>query len=349
MGRVCAGYSLAEDIPMLVQRGFIGASAESEPEYGSSAINFYLAAKLMWDSGQPLEPILADYYQGMYGPAAAPMRAFFEGIVATCRARGDRGSFFADEDYGEMATALDGIARTPGLSEKQRGRIAMTQDFLRFTTLLHEYRPAPPRGAARADQRLRRRRRAAPGVHAGLRHAPERLRPHGPGPHHRRSPAVLVGTLHLALPAATPAETALTLAPVVRTRQVIALLVQPGEALQADVQLRRLGRYIDPVGYVVLDADGNTVAQGEAKLEGDGHLDLPAADPGVYTLVAESGSNAASVVSPLRGTALCGHDIPFLGPQPGTLLPGAGGAGELHHHPGDRCARRDRDTAGARS
>lgn len=328
MARVCAGYSLADDLPLLVKRGFIGASAEAEPECGSAAINFYLAAKLMWNSRQPLEPILADYYSGMYGPAGPAMRAFFEGVVRKCRERGNRSPLLGDEDYGLLAAELDKIAPLAA-TDKQRRRIQMTRDFLKFTSLLHQYSLRPVKATrdeiealvASVEQNQQftldtvmfrhnfmSRAKAAPIKE------PEKL---------------LVGKVRLALPDAKVGEKALAVSPVIRSQQVAALVVLPGEKLSAEVQLRRLGRYTNPVAYVVLDEAGKTVAQGEANLEESGKVDLPDAAPGVYTLIAVSGSNAARILSPLKGMAAAGREFSFLGGQPALYFSVPAGMAEF--------------------
>lgn len=312
MARVCAGYSLAEDLPLLVQRGFIGASAEAEPECGSAALNFYLAAKLMWNSRQPLEPLLADYYQGMYGPAGPGMRAFFEGLVKQCR---EKGPHFVEADYTRLAGELAAVAPLAA-TDKQRARIQMTQDFLRFTTLLNQYGLKPTKAlrgeieALVADVETKEqftldtvmfKHTFLARAQAATIQEPEKS---------------LVGKLRLAAAAGQVGQKALAAAPVVRTRQVVALVVAPGEKLLATVQLRRLGRYTNPAAWLLLNEAGKVVAKGEATLEDNGRIDLPDAAPGTYTLVADAGSNAASLVSPLQGVALAGRFFSFLGGQP---------------------------------
>jgi len=312
MARVCAGYSLAEDIPLLVQRGFIGASAEAEPECGSAAINFYLAAKMMWNSRQPLEPVLADYYQGMYGPAGPAMRQFFENIVKQCRTSGPR---VADADYPRLAAELAQIAPL-AVTDKQRGRIQMTQDFLHFTALLAQYSLRPVKETRDQIEAL------VAGVEQNQQFTLDTVMfKHNFMSRAQAAPIKepeksLVGKLRLALPDAKVGEKALAVSPVIRTRQVVALLVRPGEKLAAEVQLRRLGRYTHPVSWIVLDEAGKPVARGEANMEANGTLDAPDATPGVYTLVAESRSNASRIVSPLPGMAFAGPDYSFLGGQP---------------------------------
>lgn len=312
MARVAAGYSLAEDIPLLVRRGFIGASAEAEPECGSAALNFHLAAQLMWNSRQPLEPLLADYYQGMYGPAGPGMRAFFEGIVKQCR---ERGPNFGAADYVRLAAELEGIAPLAATA-KQRGRIQMTRDFLRFTSLLNEYGTTPTKALREQIEALVADVEAKQQFTLDTVMFKHTFLARAQAARIQQPEKSLVGKLSLAQPEGAVPDKALTLAPVVRTRQITALLVAPGEKLTATVHLRRLGRYTNPVAWVVLDEAGKTVAQGQATLEEDGRLEVADAAPGAYTLIADASSNAANIVSPLRGLSLAGNAFSFLGAQP---------------------------------
>lgn len=41
-------------------------------------LNLYITSRLWWDADQDLDALLADYFTGYFGPAAAPMRAFVE-------------------------------------------------------------------------------------------------------------------------------------------------------------------------------------------------------------------------------------------------------------------------------
>lgn len=315
MARVCAGYSLAEDIPLLVQRGFIAASAESEPEYGSSALNFYLAAKLMWNSRQPLEPLLVDYYQGMYGPAAGPMREFFEGIVTLCRQRSHRGHFFEQSDYTRMAADLEriqGLAATA----RQRERIQMTRDFLQFTTLLYQYDRKPTRELRDQINAL------ADGVEANQQFTLDFVMHRSQfGRRHKAAEITnpeeyRVGPTRLVTTTGVLSEKARKLSPIARGKHVFALCLQPGEKLSGEVHLRRLGRYTFPATWVMVDEAGKTVAKGEANMEESSPFTVAEAPPGTYTLIADASSNACSVVSPVRGLALAGRQFALLGSQP---------------------------------
>lgn len=324
MARIAAGYSLAEDIPLLVQRGFIGASAESEPEYGSSALNFYLAAKLMWNAEQPLEPLLEDYYRGMYGPAAGPMREFFENIVRLCRERNDRAGFFDEADYPAMAATLEKIAPLAA-TDKQRARIRMTQDFVRYTTLLHQYNLKPTAARRQEIEAL------VAEVERGQSFTLDTVM-HKETFSKRSTVAAIqdvemlaVKPVQLAVPEVAPPVKPTQAAPTVRGKHVFALLVAPGETLEATVTVQRLGRYTYPTAWALLGPGAKVLQQGEATLEEAATLKLAEAPAGTYTLVVDSSSNACRVTSTCRGLALAGQQFDLLGGQPTQwvyVLPG---------------------------
>ncbi len=61
-------------------------------EFAFEHLNLYLAARLYWDVDQDLDALLADYYTGYYGPAAAAMRAFIEHAEANWMHMGTDGA-----------------------------------------------------------------------------------------------------------------------------------------------------------------------------------------------------------------------------------------------------------------
>ncbi|MBI4025746.1 MAG: DUF4838 domain-containing protein [Verrucomicrobia bacterium] len=48
--------------------------------FGTQGNEYYLAAALMWDPRRSTESVLTEYYQAAYGPAAAPIKEYFEMI-----------------------------------------------------------------------------------------------------------------------------------------------------------------------------------------------------------------------------------------------------------------------------
>jgi hypothetical protein len=136
--RICAAYSLAEDIPFLKSKGVIGFSSESVTDYGACAMNFWMAGRKMWDAEADTAALVADFCGGMYGPAAEVMRAYFEEVVRICRARGCRSPSFSDEELADFHARVDraaALCETP----RQRDRVSLTQDSLDFADQFRDY------------------------------------------------------------------------------------------------------------------------------------------------------------------------------------------------------------------
>ncbi len=64
-------------------------------EFAVEHLNLYLAARLYWDVDQDPDALLADYYTGYYGPAAAAMQAFIEHAEANWMHMGNDGAKIA--------------------------------------------------------------------------------------------------------------------------------------------------------------------------------------------------------------------------------------------------------------
>jgi len=80
--------------------------------------------------------------------------------------------------------------------------------------------------------------------------------------------------------------------------------------------VRRLGRYLNPTAWAVLDPDGETVLEGLASVEAASDLDYVAEQAGTYVLAMASSSNACSATIDNRYWALVGDAPHFLGSTP---------------------------------
>jgi Domain of unknown function (DUF4838)/Glycosyl hydrolases family 2, sugar binding domain len=69
---------IAEDLKYLHNNGAVGFYWESAVDFQTNHLNYYLAARLMWDVKQSRKTILNDYYAKAYGKAAPFMRQYFE-------------------------------------------------------------------------------------------------------------------------------------------------------------------------------------------------------------------------------------------------------------------------------
>jgi hypothetical protein len=69
---------LRKQIPLYVERGATSLDCESSSNWGLHGRGYYVAHKLMWDPSVDVDSLLADFYEKAFGPAAAPMRRYFE-------------------------------------------------------------------------------------------------------------------------------------------------------------------------------------------------------------------------------------------------------------------------------
>ncbi len=69
---------LAERIPWYAQHGVTTMSCESGANYGPDGLGYLVASHLMWNPQADVLAIRDDFYRRAYGPAAEPMRRYWE-------------------------------------------------------------------------------------------------------------------------------------------------------------------------------------------------------------------------------------------------------------------------------
>lgn len=92
---------------------------------GMAHLNPYIISRFWWDADQDVDTILAEYYEGFYGPAAAQMKAFIE----HCELEYAR----LASDAGVCRKALDLFAKAKATAPPESvygQRIALVDDFL---------------------------------------------------------------------------------------------------------------------------------------------------------------------------------------------------------------------------
>lgn len=131
---------IADELPYLHEKGVIGCRVECMPMLGHHAPSLYLATRLMWNVKADPRRIMDDYFAGLYGPARAPMQAYFDLLEDTfARADFHTGNVFdmpniltpaVMQSLGEQ---LAGAARAAqGADSVYAKRVAMVQ-------LAHDY------------------------------------------------------------------------------------------------------------------------------------------------------------------------------------------------------------------
>jgi len=313
LAQVVGAYSLAEDMSYFKSHNVIGVNSESIPDYGSAALNFYLAGKLMWNAAEDVEALKQDWHKGMYGPAGDAMRIYTDTIVEAVRARGCRGPYMDEELVERLRGLLD---RAAGLAQtaKQKARIAMTREALQYMLLMRQYTLKPSKETLErlkvmiADIEEHRRlsvdfvrhksvigRRSAVSPMDAARYARLRLRPASEEP--------------------VPDE-AVQAAFTTRGQHGHAALLEQGERLRATVEVRRLGRYLNATSWAVIDAQGKPVLEGVASVGEASSVDYVAPAAGTYAIATNSGANACRVKAENAHCCLVGTDVHFLGATP---------------------------------
>jgi len=69
---------LRKQIALYAARGATSLDCESSGNWGLHGRGYYIANKLMWDPKADVAALLADFYEKAFGPAAAPMKRYYE-------------------------------------------------------------------------------------------------------------------------------------------------------------------------------------------------------------------------------------------------------------------------------
>jgi hypothetical protein len=74
--------SLRQDIRHYRDAGILGVDTECRGAMATVFLNLYLRGRLYWNPDADVEGLLEDFYVKFYGPAAAPMRRYWEGLLS---------------------------------------------------------------------------------------------------------------------------------------------------------------------------------------------------------------------------------------------------------------------------
>jgi hypothetical protein len=169
-------HSIRRDIPFFHSLGIERFTSETQQNWANQGLNFYVAAKLLWDPSTDVEALLREYHQRFYGQAALPMQRYWErweAAMAATTADGDGGyewlRMFTPELVDECGGLLDEAERlASGDTEKVQRRVAFARIGFRFTEAFARMldagarRDLPALGAAAAEAERRIGRPAIP-------------------------------------------------------------------------------------------------------------------------------------------------------------------------------------------
>ena len=129
---------MRKNIPYHHEKGAIGVSAESGNQWAPEGLNYYVAAKLMWDTKTDVDKLLDDFFAKCWGEAAVPMRRYYE------RFKGARmSSRMLGVCLNDLREASE-MAKTPEVVR----RLDMMKLYLHWVRLFYEHNTAPGGDAA---------------------------------------------------------------------------------------------------------------------------------------------------------------------------------------------------------
>ena len=306
--RVAAAWSLADDIPFFKKNNVRGFSSESIAVWGIAGLNFYLSARLMWDSSLDLEALLNDYFNKFYGPAGPLMRKYFTTCRDKARARAHtKQAKVTDADLDEAEATLK-EAHAACATDRQRERVKIAQNYLRYCRAVRTYGDNPIRKNREALSALAKELSESNAIDYTVHKARFEKQ------YRAADPARAEYTGGPLRPLSTePAGKLPELSCRLRGLHGWGILAKAGEHIKADIKLRRLGRYFSAAGWILRDPDGKEVKSGTAYMGEPGTLDVAAEKDGTYVLFVNSGRNAADVRIENRYHAIWGATPHFLG------------------------------------
>jgi hypothetical protein len=144
-------HCIRADIPYLHEHsgwGFYTQWSKGSVLY--SGLNFYLAAKLVWNPRLPVDALLEDFFSKFYGPAAEPMRRIFDRLEdraarSALHAKGssDCKYLFVTEwfDAATLDPCRDDIVKARALTNNPLilRRIEPQEALLEYARLMREY------------------------------------------------------------------------------------------------------------------------------------------------------------------------------------------------------------------
>jgi hypothetical protein len=74
-----------DDVKRYRDAGLLGFVTETRMALATTGINLYLRGRLMWDPDDDVDALLEDFYAKFFGPAQAPMRAYWSAIFDAWR------------------------------------------------------------------------------------------------------------------------------------------------------------------------------------------------------------------------------------------------------------------------
>ncbi len=122
-------HKIGSDIKHCYQSGMIATDFDSvQHHWASRGLNTYVLAKMLWDPSQDVDAIINDYCQKGFGPAAKPIRAYFDElekvtnqIAASHVATTEKAQRDEEQDWAPVRGGYEAQFFTPDVVGRLRG------------------------------------------------------------------------------------------------------------------------------------------------------------------------------------------------------------------------------------
>ncbi|MGI5818382.1 MAG: DUF4838 domain-containing protein [Armatimonadota bacterium] len=176
--------AVAADIPYLTSRNFNGFNAELEYRAEGAEIGWYLLGQLCWDPTEDPDALLDEYFEGLYGPAASEMRAYFDILREAADNPELRARAAVDEipdlfppERIERARAQLAIALPLAATDQQRFQVQRSIDAMEMMDAYYDLQAAVRAAADGMDEAERAELETQRGRALAV---PERIREYDP-------------------------------------------------------------------------------------------------------------------------------------------------------------------------
>lgn len=105
---------IAEELRDVRALGVRGVHSESSADWALHGLNYWVAARMLWDTSGQVTDLLDQYARGLFGPAARPMGRYFDGLREAWR-RGANARSLASPAMLDVAMGPFDEARVEGL------------------------------------------------------------------------------------------------------------------------------------------------------------------------------------------------------------------------------------------
>jgi len=139
-------HAMRKDYPYFKKVGVRGVYTQYTRNWGTLTLPYYIPTRLLWNADADVDKLLQDFYTKFYGPAAAPMKRYYERLE---KASIDSGLHFSPP-YFRFPEAFTGaclqdcqrfLDEAKGLADSEtiRKRIDIAQLSLSYTKLVMDY------------------------------------------------------------------------------------------------------------------------------------------------------------------------------------------------------------------